>query len=68
MARFYKILWSHEGKSKGKLKALCKAQLWLIREGAAELGRMRGGLSEPVPSRADRCRRHGPWAALVLLG
>jgi CHAT domain-containing protein len=58
---------SVQRSNQGKLEALREAQLWLLREGAKELGRPRGGLvrPEPVPQ--------GPlppsyWAAFVLSG
>ena len=67
MGRFYQNLWSNEGKSKGKLEALREAQLWLLRNGAAELGGMRGKLERP------NAELKGPlppsyWAAFVLSG
>jgi CHAT domain-containing protein len=67
MGRFYQNLWSNQGKSNGKLEALREAQLWLMRAGAEELGRMRGGLERPDPE------PRGPlppsyWAAFVLSG
>ena len=67
MGRFYQNLWSNPEKPRGKLEALREAQLWLLRQGAEELGKMRGGLVRPDPVPA------GPlppsyWAAFVLSG
>jgi CHAT domain-containing protein len=67
MERFYKNVWANHGKPQGKLEALREAQLWLLREGAKELGRPRSGLVRPDPIPT------GPlppsyWAAFVLSG
>jgi CHAT domain-containing protein len=67
MTRFYKNLWANPGKPLGKLEALREAQLWLLREGARELGRPRGGVVRPDP------QLQGPlppsyWAAFVISG
>jgi CHAT domain-containing protein len=67
MSRFYRNLWADQGKPLGKLEALREAQLWLLHEGAKELGRPRGGLVRPDPV------PQGPlppsyWAAFVLSG
>ena len=67
MGRFYQNLWANPAKPLGKLEALREAQLWLLHEGAQELGRMRGGLERLNPE------PRGPlppsyWAAFVLSG
>jgi CHAT domain-containing protein/tetratricopeptide (TPR) repeat protein len=67
MGRFYQNLWSNEGKSKGKLEALREAQLWLLRHGATELGRMRGGLERPN-SEPMGTLSPSYWAAFILSG
>ncbi len=67
MSRFYHNLWSNQGQSKGKLEALREAQLWLIREGVEELGRMRGGLERPNPEPRGTLPP-SYWAAFVLSG
>jgi CHAT domain-containing protein len=67
MGRFYQNLWANRDKQPGKLEALREAQLWLLRNGAEELGRTRGGLVRPD------VEPKGPlppsyWAAFMLSG
>jgi CHAT domain-containing protein len=63
MERFYDNLWR---KQMGKLAALREAQLWLLHNGAKQLGQLRG-LKRPDPQRSDSLPPYY-WGAFVLSG
>jgi CHAT domain-containing protein len=67
MDRFYQKLWANPSKPPGKLAALREAQLWLLREGAKQLGPLRGGLVRPEPEPRGTLPP-SYWAAFVLSG
>jgi len=67
MGRFYGNLWANPGQPPGKLEALREAQLWLLHEGAENLGRLRGGLVRPDPEPRGTLPP-SYWAAFVLSG
>ena len=69
MARFYDNLW---GKKLGKLAALREAQVWMLRDGAADPGVKRGLVradDDPAPAGpADGRLPPFYWAAFTLAG
>ena len=68
MARFYDNLW---GKKLGKLAALREAQVWMLRDGAADPGVKRGLVradDEPSPAAGDGRLPPFYWAAFTLAG
>lgn len=67
MDRFYRNLWLDRPKPPGKLAALREAQLWLLREGAKQLGSTQRGL-EPLAPEQSGALPPASWAAFGLSG
>lgn len=67
MTRYYHNLW---GKKLTKLAALREAQLWMLREGAADPGLKRAAVPDAADAPAPADGRLPPfyWAAFTLAG